>query len=220
MNPPQIELIDILIGVVTAIVTLAVSSFISFLLAKKYGDLAGTKAAIDFEKEKAEQARITTIKSLLNEVDRIRTFTDHNSTLARDSQKVQGVVRMPVAVLETAFLSGDSSLSINSSVDFDGTPVDPATPGIYLRAEPLASATDYLAEAYSINTLIDIYLGLVRGLSSQEQAQRGEAINGIIDKSKALYQPLARLEKYLNRELTGEKYTAADFFNDQLGDQV
>jgi hypothetical protein len=202
----QLTIVDIVIGLAIAIFTLIVSSFVSFFLARRYGDLAGTKAAIEFEKEKAKQARITTLQSLLNEVLRVRDLAACNFTLEPNGKKIQGVVRMPVIAFETAFLSGETSLSVKRIVDLEGKPASVETPGLYTVAEPLASVTAYLKEAYSINALVDIYFGLVRGLSSEEESRRAEVINQIINKSRALHdKTLNRLEKVLERELEGKR---------------
>jgi hypothetical protein len=217
MDPLQLELtlVDIAVGIVTAIVTLTVSSYISYNIAKRYGDLAGSKAAIEFEKEKAEQARITTLKSLLNEVIRIRDLAYYNYSLKQDGKRIQSVVKMPIAAFETAFLSGESSLPIKGTVGFDGSPVSSETPGLHLISEPLASVTSYLTKAYAINALVDIYLGLVRGLSSEEESRRAEVISQIVDESHDLLTVLPRLEKYLERQLEGkDQYILSDMIED------
>lgn len=196
MNPVQV-----------AIATLIVSSGLAYYLAKKYGDVAGTKAAIEFEKEKAAKARIAALQSLLNEVIRIRDLAHHNSTLVHDSHSIQSVVRMPVTAFETAFLSGESSLLDlldEGNSDSDEEFVSVGTPGLRSVSKPLASVTAYLTEAYSINALVDIYLGLVRGLSSTEKARRADAINQIIDKSQGLSEILDQLEKHLRHKLGGK----------------
>ena len=191
------------VQVAIAILTLIVSSGLAYYLAKKYGDVAGTKAAIEFEKEKAAKARIAALQSLLNEVIRIRDLAHHNSTLVHDSHSIQSVVRLPVTAFETAFLSSESSLLDEGNDDFDRESVGVGTPGLRSVSEPLASVTAYLTGASSINVLVDMYLGLVRGLSSTEKARIVDAINQIIDKSQGLFEILDRLEKYLRCELGG-----------------
>jgi hypothetical protein len=178
-----------LVQVALSILTFLGSGSLAYYLAKKYGDVAGTEAAIEFEKEKAAKARIVALQSLLNEVMRIRDLAHHNSKLTRHhGSSIQSVVRMPVAAFETAFLSGESSLFAEGKGD---------------TLEPFASVTAYLTEAYSINVLIDIYLGLVRGLSRAENSQRADVITEIVDKSQGLSEILDRLEKYLGCELEG-----------------
>ena len=171
---------------VIAIVTLIVSIIASYLLARWFGDVAGTKAAIKYEEEKAEKARVVALHSLLNEVGRIRHLAHHNSKQFIGPE-VHSVVRLPVTALETVFLSGESVLLEKWQDN--------------IASEVLASVTDYLTEAYSVNALIDLYLGLVRGLSSAEEHRRNEIISQIASKSQGLIEVLDRLEKGLRGEL-------------------
>jgi len=92
---------------VVGILTVIVSSIVAFLLARKYGDLAGTKAAIEFEKEKYDKARLDALNSLLHEVERARSLADHNLAIDPTGKGPRSVVHMPVTAFETVFLSGD-----------------------------------------------------------------------------------------------------------------
>ncbi|MFB0537194.1 MAG: hypothetical protein ACETWR_19710 [Anaerolineae bacterium] len=124
------------VNIITSIAGIVVGAIVSFFLAKYYGDVAGTKAAIEFEREKAAQAHIVALHALLNEIVRIRDLADHNSKLVRYSDALQSVVRLPVTAFETAFLSKESSLLAEDEPNL---------------SEPMASVTAYLTEAYSIN---------------------------------------------------------------------
>lgn len=174
-----------IIAIGVSILTFGVNALLSHYLARKYGDVAGAKAAIKYQQEQAAKARVVALQSLLNEIERIRKLADHNSKQVVGSG-VHSVVRMPTTAFETAFLSGESVLLENWKGDSD--------------SEILASATDYLNEAYSINVLVDLYLGLVRGLSSAEDRRRNDVITQVASKCQELSGILNRLEENLRRE--------------------
>jgi len=171
---------------ILAIIAIGVSALLSYYLAKRYGDVAGAEAAIKYQQEQAAKARVVALQSLLNEIERIRKLADHNSKQVVGPD-VHNVVRMPTTALETAFLSGESVLLEKWK--------DDSNFGI------LASVTDYLSEAYSINALVDLYLGLVRGLSTTEEHRRNDTIRQIASKCQELSEILSRLEENLRREL-------------------
>jgi hypothetical protein len=215
----SIDVGNILPDLAVAVVLAALAYALSYLFPDMAGDLrvviAGLIAIVGglswhhiissrFRKEKAAKARIADLQSLLNEVIKIRGLAHHNSALVRDSHSIQDVVRLPVTAFETAFFSSESSLLDEGSDDLDEESVSVGTPGLRSVSEPLASVTAYLTEASSINALVDIYLGLVRGLSSVEKARRVDAINQIIDKSQRLSEILDQLEKHLRRKLGGK----------------
>jgi hypothetical protein len=170
------------------VITLIVSSAIAFFLARHFGDVAGTKAAIEFEKEKAAKARVAALQSLLNEITIIRALATKNSELVHDSPKenvllTQSVLRMPVTAFETAFLLSESSL-LDERSD--------------LSSELLAPVKAYLTEAYSINALIDIHFGLVGGVYGGESiGWKQDVIRNIKRKCKGLKETLDRLENCL-----------------------
>ena len=173
----------------TDIVPVLVSVIGSLIAAKYYGDVAGTRAAIEFEKRKAVQANIVALKALLNEIARIRSIAGRNSELVRHNKSFQTVVRIPVMAFEVAFLSKESSL-----LEEDEN----------VSSEILDTVTAYLTEAHSINTLVEVYIRLTAGLSSQEARWRAEIVTKIVDKSKALLSILQRLESHLRNRLKSE----------------
>jgi hypothetical protein len=187
-NPDILAIIAIGVSILTlgvSILTFAANAFLSRYLAKKYGDVAGAEAAIKYQQEQAAKARVVALQSLLNEIERIRKLADHNSKQIVGSG-VQRVFRMPTTAFETAFFSRESVLLENWKDSSD--------------SEILASAIDYLNEADSINVLADLYLGLVRGLSSDEKRRRNDIITQVASKCQEISGILNRLEENLRRE--------------------
>lgn len=180
--------------IVVGIITVIVSSIVAFLLARKYGDLAGTKAAIEFEKEKADKARLDALNSLLHEVERARSLANHNSAIKPTAKGPRSVVRMPVTAFETVFLSGDSpfpSDNENVSVQEGVAPVSTLRDAI----------SSYVTKAYAINLLIEMYIALARGLSSAETSWRQTVLTQIINESKEFPPVLNKIEKGLKSYL-------------------
>jgi hypothetical protein len=184
---------DIVVGVVVPLAMLAISSIIAFIVARKYGDVAGTRAAIAHEEERTAQARITALRALLHEVMRIRELANLNGQLQPYSG-YQSPVRMPVTALEIAFLSGESVL-------FDQGEAD---------AELLTAVTCYLTGAYSINAKIDYYLALPAHLGSDPVAGRAMAdlATGIRDESIELVGNLGQLEQHFQQRLDTRTLTS------------
>jgi hypothetical protein len=180
-----VGLISLLIGVAAIVVSVALSRRTlerSEEIAEKYGDLAGTKAAIQHEEQKAAQTRMVALRALSNEVARIQEFTRHNTEL--DPQSYPSAIRMPVAALETAFLSGDSVLV-----------------GEWDSSELLDSVKSYLTRAYSINALIDLYLTFPGSLGTDTTAgaHMVRLATEIRDESQELVEDLHQLEEQLSR---------------------
>ena len=167
--------IAIVASIIMGVVTLVASKNI----AKKYGDLAGSQAAIDYEERKAAEARTTTLRALRNEVARIRKLGEANSQIRNDGL---GMARMPTTAFETAFVSEPSGLS-----------VDP---------ELLDAVVDYLARADAINSRIDTYLGLGAALGQSNYAAEimSDAAQQTRDKSKEILEILGKLDALLERE--------------------
>lgn len=59
----------------------AVSVILSYIVAKKYGDLAAVDATRKFHEKDAKRARLNALGSLINETARIRKLAKHNSQL-------------------------------------------------------------------------------------------------------------------------------------------
>lgn len=183
-----------LIVSVMALIVSAMALILNVWVAKKFGDLAGTNAAIKYEEEKDAKAYIVTLQALLHEVIRIRGLVNANAKLNRDCVRIQAVVRLPVKSFETAFVSGESNLLVGELGDVE-------TLGLYPTSEPLKSVMKYLTEASYFNSLIDVYLGVDRGVGSADKSFRREFVNLIVDKSQELFEVLDQLEEHLRDEL-------------------
>jgi hypothetical protein len=180
-----VGLISLLISIVAIVVSVALSRRTlekSEEIAQKYGDLAGTKAAIQHEEEKAAQARTIALLALSNEVERILEFARHNAEL--DPGSYPSAIRMPVTALETAFLSGESVLV-----------------GEWEDSELLDFVRSYLTGAYSINASIDFYLTFPGSLGTAKAAgdHMVRLATEIRDRSQELVKDLCRLEEHLAR---------------------
>jgi len=185
-----INIASIVISLFVLVIS-GVGVYISYLVAKRYGDVAGAHAARKFSEGDTARARITAIQSLLNEVTRIRKLADRNSQLARQV-RTKAIVRMPVTAFETAFISGSPGLSVSPKL--------------------LDAVTDYLTEADAINSLIDTYLWLAPAIGTSEAAAfgRGDAVDQIKDICKRLSEILNRLDTYLTSELEAAKRLFSD----------
>ena len=123
-----------LVQIVLSILTFAISGGLAYYLAKHFGDVAGTNAAIKYEKEKAAEERAAALHSLRNEVARIRKLTEYYKKPFADI----GVPKMPMTAFETAFVSG--------------------SPGLVAGSELLKAVNEYLVHADIVNSVIDMYL--------------------------------------------------------------
>jgi hypothetical protein len=172
------------------IFTFILSLVSAYLLARWFGDVAGTNAAIKYEKEKAARARIIAIQSLLNEVRMARDLARKNFELvvADRVYNTRGAVRMPVSAFETALVSKESALLGESSRDTSDL------------TELLDAVREYLTEAYSINALIDVRLAAIVSHGTGGE-QRTDATRELKAKSDNLSDTLDRLERCLKREL-------------------
>lgn len=114
----------------------AVSLIGAWLIAKKYGDVAGALAARRFQEGDAKRARVAAFQSLINEVVRIREVTNHYQS--PDFDTASGAPKLPVTAFETAFVSG--------------------SPGLVAGEGLVKAVSEYLVLADSINWLIDKHL--------------------------------------------------------------
>jgi hypothetical protein len=169
------DVITLIVSSVVAFITLIISSVVAFFLAKHFGDVAGTKAAIEFEKDKAAKARVAALQSLLNEVERIRKLAKHNS----DSKPK---VKMPTAAFEAAFVSGTSGLAVSPDL--------------------LNAVTDYLVCADRINMSVDIYVSETPSAGGSSRGRMDDASQDIRELcSDTLRGILDQLSYALQREL-------------------
>lgn len=180
------DVCQVVVAILVPLLSCGLSCLVAYFVSKRYGDVAGQKAAIEYDMQKAEQARIVAVQALLNEVTRIRSLASHNAVPSGPRLTVRSVTKMPVAAFEAAFLSGQSSLL---GLSEDGSAM----------SDLVTCVADYLTRADAINTLVELYLGLVRGLSSVEERRRNDVLEKIGQKSKEMAAVLDQLENLLRR---------------------
>lgn len=161
---------DIAVSAIISVVAVVVSIFV----ARKYGDVAGTKAAIAHEEEKAQKARVTALRALQANVELAQKIVHHNA----GANTSTGIARMPVSAFETAFLSAEPLLDIGQRL-FD-------------------TVSDYLSGAYLANSLVDTYLSSVNGPAGLPLAE------SFLDRAKAMCLALLEILEKLGLELKAE----------------
>jgi hypothetical protein len=114
----------------------------SYFIARRFGDVAGTKAAIKHEEEKAAKALRLACRALAAEVERVRHLAAHNSKLLTGSG-VAPPIKLPVSAFESAFFSQ------NAILDAAGAGAD---------RQLLDAVLGYLTKAQAINSFIDFHL--------------------------------------------------------------
>jgi len=178
------------VGIVLQGILAAVSIGAAVYTAKKYGDVAGAKTLIDWEKENARKARAIALRALLNEVSRVRASADHNLNLSTTKTHLQGLARIPTITFETAFVSARSSVLAEGDTE--------------AASRLLRLVTDYLTEASAINTFIDLYLATGTGLGPAGGpaiiAAMNYAVSQVQKRCKKLLTTLNSLEEKLQSQ--------------------
>ena len=176
-----------LVGVVVSAIISGIGIVVSIQTAKKYGDVAGTRVSIDYEKKKAADARVSALTAVLSEVTRIRKLIDLNW----EPTKAFGLLRMPTAAFVAAFLSGTSALSVSS--------------------ETLDTVVRYLAYAEGINSLIENYHSLASslGTNSSVPEHRRDIGKQIVSRLNEIAKLLDPLDVHLKREKEQAALSAA-----------
>jgi len=170
-----------LIVSILALIGSVVGVILSYVTARKYGDLAAVKASRRLHEEDVRKARLAALQSLLNETHRIRHLAQHNAVLSIHNPP-HDFVKMPAAAFETAFVSG--------------------TPGLTVAQELLDAVSSYLTYASAVNSLVDIYLGALAGDSSRMAGERKRDVEKIaVICSNILPEILERLEAALLAEI-------------------
>jgi len=119
------------------LITFIASTVMSYFLARCFGDVAGTKAAIKHEAEKTAERRKKILVALHAQVESLPRINTHNQT-ATDKQ--QGPpkhllpIPYPIVPFETAIFSEN---------------------GISVSDKTIQAATDYLLKARELNVLIE-----------------------------------------------------------------
>ena len=191
---PVPQIVEFLKTNLNSIIALLVAVGASFIVAKRYGDLAGAAAAISYEEEKSRRARVAAFRALLNQVDLAEKLAQANAEGHSILEKSRGLVRLPVQAFETAFVSGEPILSDDR--------------------ELLSAVNDYLTEAYIINSVISLHLSHETGPGNSETTRTGQqTVDQVRKACRALPQILTTLRGQLKADLlkdaNGESETAA-----------
>lgn len=96
-------------------VTVVLSIFgilVSYLVARKYGDLAGAKAADEYERQRESKRTIRILKALILETKRAKQVAKHNAVLAENESppRPRGFIEFRLAPFDIVF-SGEVGLS-------------------------------------------------------------------------------------------------------------
>jgi hypothetical protein len=140
------------------IVIAVIGILLSYIVARKYGDVAAVRATRKYHEQDLRRARLGALQSLKNEVERIRKAAAHNADLQPNAPP-HDIARLPANAFETAFVSGRPGLSVGSDL--------------------LAASMEYLARADSINSLVDIYLVALGGEASRIAGERKQAVEKV-----------------------------------------
>ena len=149
---------------------------------EKYGDLAGTKEHLDFERQEARDARVSALLALRAETGRITAVAKHNAM--GGGGYMPAVARMPVTAFERAFLSSETSL-LSGGQYVDGL------------EGCLSLVNEYLTQAYAINGLIGLYLGTIAALGPTEKDIAADALRQIAEKAGKLPDIMTQLQDRL-----------------------
>jgi hypothetical protein len=123
--------ISVLISLVECVVAL-----VAIIVAIFGGDVAAYLLQTCREKKQAKKARSAALRSLLNEVERIRQVEYRHKRLDH-GRAIEGIPRMPVAAFEKAFVSGTEVLEVSDQL--------------------LKDVSDYLVAADLINSLVELH---------------------------------------------------------------
>lgn len=144
-----------LVSVIVDLVVAGVSVGISVYLAKRYGDRAGTDAAIAYEERKEERERVAALRALLNQLGLIRKIAELNADRDGYVAHFSDFVELPTRAFETAFVSENPPLSS--------------------QPELLGAVNDYLSKAYVVNSGID-FLARIEATPISENSQEPQRL--------------------------------------------
>ncbi len=88
---------------------------ITIIVSVVFSDVAAVITTLIYQNHKAKKARLTVLRALANEVERIRKVVEHNGQL-KVMDTVQPVTRMPMVAFETAFVSGEPGLDVSDGL--------------------------------------------------------------------------------------------------------
>jgi len=170
---------SLIVSILALLVSL-VGVIVSYIVARKYGDVAALSASRKLHEEDTRKARLTALRSLSNEVMRIRVLVDFNKALDPNTQ-MHSIARMPVAAFESAFVSGTQSLDVSD--------------------ELLHAVAVYLVWADGINSLVDIYPFSIAGYGTGGVKPGDIAREIATDSEKEILGALHLLETSLQKEI-------------------
>jgi hypothetical protein len=174
LNANLAEIIFLLVGVVA-----------SFFVAKWFGDVAGTRAAIRYEEEKSRRARIGALRALLNQVELIKKLAQANAEGDSILKSCGGLTKLPVQAFETAFVSGEPIASDDRDL--------------------LDAVNGYLSEAYIINSVVDVYLSLAGGPGNIQASYASHTVEQVREACNTLPGVLNTLQMCLEASLEEDR---------------
>jgi hypothetical protein len=154
---------------------------ISVYLAKRYGDRAGTDAAIAYEEQREERERVAALQALLNQVTLVRKIADLNSDRDDYVTHLADFVELPTKAFETAFVSEKPPLSS--------------------KPELLEAVNDYLSKAYVVNSSIDFLARIEVTPISENSREPQRVFRDIRDNCRELATILDELQDRLREAL-------------------
>ena len=194
-------IVSLSIGVLTLIA--------SYRIAREYGDVAGTQAAIAHDEQKSKLALVFALKALWNHYLLIVNIAAVNRIRADEEYATTGFIKMPVDVFEHSLFSQESPLLVGGASPIkkpEFLPDGPVSNELvndvqWLTEQPLASIMYYLIDAREINELIDLQRKTT-GMSTVDYqlSNQTEPIRTIC---KRIVTNLEPLKEYLRVELRG-----------------
>jgi len=173
MSPIVLPIISIVISGIAIIA--------SYVIARKYGDLAGTKAAIEHEKEKEALARKAALVVLRNEVSMLKRYAEYNTGVKVEKHlPIQRIYSMPTEPFEAAFLIKDSPFPNVQIVDIE-------------------VVADYITAAKNINNYLDFYADLRTAHGIDEGSRREDALAQIKSESENIIGILEKIDQLLGK---------------------
>jgi hypothetical protein len=172
-------------GIVLQLLIAAATVYFSFLITKRYGDLAGAQ----FQQKRADEEmqhvekRITI--TLMLDIRLIRRLIRHNAGSAEnaDQERPRAFIRLPIEDYRRLLFAG-------TYVHFQTGPV------------PMA-VTNYLSQAYHVNAMIDLYEQLETQTSGQgaRTTNVGGVMEGMLFYKKKEY--VTEIGRYCATEVPG-----------------
>lgn len=156
-------------------------SILGLLVSIFFGDKAGTNAAIRHEKQTEAEKRVAALKSLLNQIDLIKSIVKSNTEYGEYVLHYSTFVKLPTIALETAFVSDKPIISQEEKL--------------------LNIVNEYLSKAYQVNAAID-FLARVEVTAIAENSREPQNIFvKIMNNCKDISTTLIQMENCLRTEI-------------------